>query len=1202
MPNYYRDDGSYRGSSGSHGKKNFDNKRRENYQSSTNTGYSSQSYNNGDQSRGNAHSSTNTSFLSQSYNNSSQSMYNPQSSTNTGYLSQSYNNDGQISNTGYHNGNNQPMANYGGYSNNAAQNSYQYNNSNMSNQSMSNQSMSNQSMSNQSMSNQSMSNQSVPQWSNGSQVSYNNNNDTNNVGYNYNVNSYSNNVMIGQSPITAINQITQFGQSGMGQNSLTMGIMEAVNNVGTIMGTNINQRNYDTQQNRNGSQINYDVQQDGNINRGKRFFAGKQKNRNKRSDRSERYARNDHSGVRSQTLVTVKKQIKKDTNFSFKNKPTNSIKDRIGNKNGNKPLKRLGNNFNKPKLDFRNDKFEKNKIESKKEQNPKVIKEENKKNSKDDKITECKKETTEGSIENESNTKHCDIPIEYLKCHMCNFLHFKSVGHYTNHLKSKKHGHMAQIYHAKCMTTLQLLRLDAALASQRIMDKSPKVGASKILECYKCQCRIHTNMQTHIKTIEHSLVANYTNVKCCGGSFNNRGEYEEHKLSLIHLKQVGEMVEKSREKKENELEDIKLLGLEDKTFSEQQKALHEEVKETIKDIAAEEGVYSLSKFPPYDSQKAIGSKYMVTKFQYQCRVCIRQFEPRRKVIETHCRSNKHYLNVLKFLMEEDLKKKNSETNEKEGETETGSLIKEKSSRKKGLNKKNLTKKADSLKEENAKERKGSESIEDIENYIQGHDTQTETDEENIKDEEKLVVNEAETDILKEGNKDDASSDNQGKEKVIDKMDTADVDHCDVEKRMEEDDDWGFINEEYLSEAEEENKNDEINKEQDEKEKRNINCLKENSISTKNLEVLTNKKLNDEGSHLDKDINDECKNEEKNITSAKQNNNKGAKKDDCEAKLLSIAKKEERVDVNNDKVTLKRQRKQNKKCSMDSIHEKEEAEDSQVDNEEEVEHKSKSKRAKIADKQNEVSEFVSNENTKEITEKNGIDKERVNNESDKIYEDKNIHEKECDGMKEIKTQEVEVGKESAAKTKEEKTTEEIDDKVESACEDENNEIVEKKKVSKGKEVTDTVKIDKNNKINATEDKVIIKATEKIIEDKELNEKNEVSIKLDTKDENEFQNREIDGEISTEQGFNENEKESNDKETKEKDSNKKKGLNKNKEVNDKKEINKNECNKKEMEEKEDKVIEEVIKEATAEETETLNLATTTRRSRRRKSQSQ
>merc|ERR1712198_19125 len=136
---------------------------------------------------------------------------------------------------------------------------------------------------------------------------------------------------------------------------------------------------------------------------------------------------------------------------------------------------------------------------------------------------------------------------------------------------------MATIYHSKCMTTLQMLRLDAALASQRIIDKSRKVGVKgKILECFKCQCPIPFNMQKHLKTPEHNLVVNYTTVKCCGRFYNSRGEFEEHKLSLKHLKRTGEIEKRAKLRKEKELEVIKELGLEDKPLQEQQKALNEQ--------------------------------------------------------------------------------------------------------------------------------------------------------------------------------------------------------------------------------------------------------------------------------------------------------------------------------------------------------------------------------------------------------------------------------------------------------------------------------------------------------------------------------------------------------------------------------------------------------------------------------------------------
>lgn len=62
--------------------------------------------------------------------------------------------------------------------------------------------------------------------------------------------------------------------------------------------------------------------------------------------------------------------------------------------------------------------------------------------------------------------------------------------------------------------------------------------------CLKCECRVVGTLDEHQKTIEHKLVNDYMKGKCCGRFFNKKGTFEEHRVTLQHLKvfTVGQLL------------------------------------------------------------------------------------------------------------------------------------------------------------------------------------------------------------------------------------------------------------------------------------------------------------------------------------------------------------------------------------------------------------------------------------------------------------------------------------------------------------------------------------------------------------------------------------------------------------------------------------------------------------------------------------
>lgn len=259
----------------------------------------------------------------------------------------------------------------------------------------------------------------------------------------------------------------------------------------------------------------------------------------------------------------------------------------------------------------------------------------------------------------ESDKMNDDTPQDALKCHMCDVQNFTSVTSYLNHLESQAHQQMTDLFHAKGRLTFQLLQANAALACQRIMNKSRKVGVKgRILECFKCQCRIPFTLAKHINSPEHQQVINFMSEKCCGRSYNNREDLEEHRLSLVHLRRQMACDARKDEKEDNDQEQLEALGMGDLTTEEQQAALNGNVKDNVQAVKVEVAPhYTPDTIPPYDPDSALGKTFVLSKSQYHCRCCRQFFPSGKNAIENHCRSSNHYEHFVAYVKQQAAQKK-----------------------------------------------------------------------------------------------------------------------------------------------------------------------------------------------------------------------------------------------------------------------------------------------------------------------------------------------------------------------------------------------------------------------------------------------------------------------------------------------------------------------------------------------------------------
>ncbi|KAK8723799.1 hypothetical protein OTU49_011550 [Cherax quadricarinatus] len=218
---------------------------------------------------------------------------------------------------------------------------------------------------------------------------------------------------------------------------------------------------------------------------------------------------------------------------------------------------------------------------------------------------------------------------------MCNLNKFPDLKAYLRHLESKKHENMKYSFHAKGAAILHFLRAESKLASQRRMLKSQRRGIKgPVMRCRKCQCDVFGYIREHAKTVEHIALRNYLRVDCCNNTYFNRADLEEHRLSLVHLKNQLE-----QKQKQKQMED------------------EEEEEEKTDDIGVPED----------------GLNFIQMKSHYRCEVCPQARLQSAKKTESHFKSLEHYNNLKSHLNkleeEKELKKKRLEEEAAKAELE-----------------------------------------------------------------------------------------------------------------------------------------------------------------------------------------------------------------------------------------------------------------------------------------------------------------------------------------------------------------------------------------------------------------------------------------------------------------------------------------------------------------------------------------------------
>lgn len=249
-----------------------------------------------------------------------------------------------------------------------------------------------------------------------------------------------------------------------------------------------------------------------------------------------------------------------------------------------------------------------------------------------------KDQTTEENVEKKLKGKEYDEYVtKCLKCHICEMDSFESIEAFRNHKRSEEHRLMANIYNDRSEAVLQLMRADAKLAANRDREKSGNANKETFSGvCIKCDCTVADALKSHKKTIEHELVDNYLTRECCGNIFARRKEFEDHRITIPHLKRQMESQKENQENRKAVL-----------AFTDDEIAASATLRE-LKDMHRME-LSSATDFPEYDAAVPLGLGYVHKKRRFNCTVCKKSFPSYNTMALAHCRSFNHYMMMSTYL-------------------------------------------------------------------------------------------------------------------------------------------------------------------------------------------------------------------------------------------------------------------------------------------------------------------------------------------------------------------------------------------------------------------------------------------------------------------------------------------------------------------------------------------------------------------------
>ncbi|XP_038116723.1 zinc finger protein on ecdysone puffs isoform X1 [Culex quinquefasciatus] len=138
-----------------------------------------------------------------------------------------------------------------------------------------------------------------------------------------------------------------------------------------------------------------------------------------------------------------------------------------------------------------------------------------------------------------------EVSNEYLYCHMCD-KHMYDATSFENHITGRTHRVMKESIEESYRMRATLLRQEARIAEQLKtieIDRLKRMGKaknySKMREyCPMCELFFYGHIIAHRRSEKHLDLKKFLHPKCddCELEFHNRTEYDDHLLSVVHMK------------------------------------------------------------------------------------------------------------------------------------------------------------------------------------------------------------------------------------------------------------------------------------------------------------------------------------------------------------------------------------------------------------------------------------------------------------------------------------------------------------------------------------------------------------------------------------------------------------------------------------------------------------------------------------------
>lgn len=150
-----------------------------------------------------------------------------------------------------------------------------------------------------------------------------------------------------------------------------------------------------------------------------------------------------------------------------------------------------------------------------------------------------------GNNKQSKSSPYADVSNEYLYCHMCD-KHMYDATSFENHITGRTHRVMKESIEESYRMRATLLRQEARIAEQLKtieIDRLKRMGKaknySKMREyCPMCELFFYGHIIAHRRSDKHLDLKKFLHPKCdeCELEFHNRTEYDDHLLSVVHMK------------------------------------------------------------------------------------------------------------------------------------------------------------------------------------------------------------------------------------------------------------------------------------------------------------------------------------------------------------------------------------------------------------------------------------------------------------------------------------------------------------------------------------------------------------------------------------------------------------------------------------------------------------------------------------------